>query len=259
MSVLQLQLSIGWSTPNREKVEICGSERSSLKKSMVVASGRHPVLALGGRLIQRQSVALTKTTQTRSFYTVFEKYLEANKRYGWKGTLWKLYNPGDVKFGRYVGEDENGFKYYEDPTEVYGQHRWTEYKVDSWDEVEGTLISPQWHLWMHHVTDSLPGEGGQLPENWEKCETVAHSDAPYVNHLGQNVPYYPNKTLYRSRGYNVGSLAIKADEPDQYYLQPGHLRRTRKRKPHYFADVDYNNPENSDESRADSLRPADIN
>ncbi|EEY54257.1 NADH ubiquinone oxidoreductase subunit, putative [Phytophthora infestans T30-4] len=226
---------------------------------MVIASGRHSALALGGRLIQRQSVALVKSMQTRSFYTVFEKYLEANKRYGWKGALWKLYNPGDVKFGRFVGEDENGFKYYEDPTEVYGQHRWTEYKVDSWDEVEGTLIGPQWHLWMHHVTDSLPGEGGQLPENWEKRETVAHSDAPYVNHLGQDVLYYPNKTLYRSRGYNVGSVAINADEPDQYYMQPGHLRRTRKRKAHYFADVDYNNPEYSDESRADSLRPADIN
>ncbi|KAE9038327.1 hypothetical protein PR003_g6019 [Phytophthora rubi] len=226
----------------------------------VRATGRQAAL-VGGRLLARSTLAKASQTQTqtRSFYTIFEKYLEANKRYGWKGTLWKLYNPGDVKFGRFVGEDENGFKYYEDPTEVYGQHRWTEYKVDSWDEVEGTLLPPQWHLWMHHLTDSLPGEGGQDPANWEKTETVAHSDALYANHLGQHVPYYPNKTLYRSRGYNVGSLAVNVDEPDQYYLQPGHLRRTRKRNPHYFADVDYNNPENSDESRTDSLRPADIN
>lgn len=226
---------------------------------MVVTSGRQTALALGGRLIQRQSLALNKSMQTRSLYTVFEKYMEAKKRYGWKGTLWKLYNPGDVKFGRLVGEDENGYKYYEDPTEVYGQHRWTEFKVDSWDEVEGTLIPPPWHLWMHHVTDSVPGTGGQLPENWEKVATVEQSDTPYVNHLGPTGPYSPNKTLYRSRGYNVGSLAIKPDEPDQYYLQPGHLRRTRKRKQDFFADVDYNNPEQSDESRAVSLRPADLN
>ncbi|CAI5702294.1 unnamed protein product [Peronospora effusa] len=197
--------------------------------------------------------------QTRSFFTVFQKYLEANKRFGWQQTLWKLYNVGDVKFGRLMGKDENGFKYYEDPTEVYGQHRWTEYKVDTFDEVEGTLIPPEWHLWMHHVTDSPPNEGGQDFHNWEKTETVAHSDAPFTTHLGDHVPYYPNKTLYRSRGYNVGSLATKPDEPDQYYLQPGHLRRTRKHKQHFFAHVDYNNPENSDETREHFLRPADVN
>ncbi|KAG7379501.1 NADH dehydrogenase 1 alpha subcomplex subunit 12 ndufa12/DAP13 [Phytophthora pseudosyringae] len=225
---------------------------------MVVVRGRQAALA-GGRLVARQPLARTQQTQTRSFFTIFEKYLEAHKRFGWKGTLWKLYNPGDVKFGRCVGEDEHGFKYFEDPTEVYGQHRWTEYKVDSWAEVEGTLIPPQWHLWMHHLTDSVPGQGGQLPENWEKHETVAHSDAPFANHVGPHVPYYPNKTLYRSRGYNVGSVATTPDEPDQYYLQPGHLRRTRKHKAHFFADVDYNNPEQSDESRAQSLRPADVN
>ncbi|KAF4320057.1 hypothetical protein BBO99_00005931 [Phytophthora kernoviae] len=210
---------------------------------MVMASGRQAAALVGGRLVQRQMLLKTQQTQTRSFYTVFEKYLEAYNRYGWKGSLWKLYNPGDVKFGRFVGEDENGFKYYEDPTEVYGQHRWTEYKVDSWDEVEGTLIPPQWHLWMHHLTDSLPGEGGQDPANWEKVEVCKHSDAPYANHLGDHVPYYPNKTLYRSRGYNVGSVAINADEPDQYYLQRNHLRRNRQRNAHYFEDVDYNNPD----------------
>ncbi|CAI5738155.1 unnamed protein product [Peronospora destructor] len=222
---------------------------------MVIFRGRQPLLVVGGHLVHQRQ----KVLQSRSFFTVFEKYLEATKRYGWKGTLWKLYNLGDVKFGRLVGEDKNGFKYYEDPTEVYGQHRWTEYKVDSFDEVEGTLIPPEWHLWMHHVTDSPPGEGGQDPVNWEKTETVAHSDAPFTNHLGEHVPYYPNKTLYRSRGYNVGSLSITPDEPEQYYLQPGHLRRTRKHKQHFFADTDYNNPANSDESREQSLRPADVN
>lgn len=121
------------------------------------------MLAVAGRssVRARASAAGVGRVQTRSFYTVFEKYLESYKRYGWEGTLWKLYNPGDVKFGRFVGEDEFGHKYYEDPTEVYGQHRWTEYKVDSWEEVEGTLIPPQWHLWMHHLTDAKPGEPAQ--------------------------------------------------------------------------------------------------
>uniref|UniRef100_M4BW64 NADH dehydrogenase [ubiquinone] 1 alpha subcomplex subunit 12 n=1 Tax=Hyaloperonospora arabidopsidis (strain Emoy2) TaxID=559515 RepID=M4BW64_HYAAE len=225
--------------------------------------GRQAAL-VGGRLLQqklqqhRHPLPL-HLVQTRSLFTVFEKYLEAYKRYGFKGTLWKLYNPGDVKFGRFVGQDENGYKYYEDPTELYGQDRWTEFKVDSWDEVEGTLIPPKWHLWMHHMTDSIPGEPGQDAAKWEKKTIVEHSDAPFANHLGESVPYYPNKTLYRSRGYNVGSVAISPSEPDQYYLQPGHLRRTRKHDQRFFAHVDYNNPESSDESREQSLRPADVN
>ncbi|RLN14722.1 hypothetical protein BBJ28_00015663 [Nothophytophthora sp. Chile5] len=223
-----------------------------------MASGRQAAALCGGRLVQAQRPKAAALAQTRSFYTVFEKYLEAHKRYGWKGTLWKLYNPGDVKFGRFVGEDENGFKYYEDPTEVYGQHRWTEYQVDSWAEVEGTLIPPQWHLWMHHLTDAKPGEPAQDPANWEKRAICAHSDAPFANHVGEHVPYYPNKTLYRSRGYNVGSMAIGADEPDQYYLQPGHLRRTRKRKATYFDDVDYNNPDTPVANSSESLRAADL-
>ncbi|CAH0478789.1 unnamed protein product [Peronospora belbahrii] len=224
---------------------------------MMLLRNRHLGVTCG-HIIQEQTQH-RPVLQTRSFLTVFQKYLEAKKRYGVKNTLWKLYNLGEVKFGRFVGEDTNGFKYYEDPSELYGQHRWTEYKVDSWDEVEGTLIPPEWHLWMHHMTDSVPGENGQDPTQWETSDIVTHSDAPFATHLGEYGPYYPNKTLYRSRGYNVGSLATKPDEVDQYYLQPGHLRRTRKRKQHFFADVDYNNPQHSDESRAQSLRPADVN
>jgi NADH:ubiquinone oxidoreductase subunit len=129
---------------------------------MVLSLATRPALA-GGRLASQRRAVLAKPAalQSRSFYTVLEKYYESYKRFGVKGTLWKLYNPGDVKFGRLVGEDEFGHKYFEDPTEVYGQHRWTEFHVDSWEEVEGTLIPPQWHLWMHHLTDATPGQPAQ--------------------------------------------------------------------------------------------------
>ncbi|CAI5742503.1 unnamed protein product [Hyaloperonospora brassicae] len=231
---------------------------------MVLTYGRPAAALVSGRVLQqqlkhRQQLSLPASQTTRALFTVVEKYLEASKRFGLKQTLWKLYNPGDVKFGRCVGQDENGFKYYEDPTELYGQDRWTEYQVDSWDEVEGTLIPPPWHLWMHHLTDAVPGEAGQDAQTWAKRPVVAHSDAPFTNHVGESGPYSPNKTLYRSRGYNVGSVAIPPGEPDQYYLQPGHLRRKRKHEQHFFAEVDYNNPEMSDESRQQSLRPADVN
>lgn len=76
--------------------------------------------------------------------------------------------------------------------------------------------------------------------------------------MGEHVPYYPNKSLYRSRGYGVGSMAIGADEPDAYYMQPRHLLRRRKRPAHFFAPVDYNNPEASASADVEPLRPADL-
>jgi hypothetical protein len=96
------------------------------------------------------------------------------------------------------------------------------------------------------------------PANWEKLPIARESDAPFANHVGEHVPYYPNKTLYRSRGYNVGSLAIGADEPDAYYMQPRHLLRRRHRPAHFFAPVDYNDPEASASADSEPLRPADL-
>ena len=62
---------------------------------------------------------------------------------------------GDIKFGRLVGEDQFGNKYYEDPTEVHGQHRWVEYP-HTWDEFDASQIPADWHAWMHHTTDVPP-------------------------------------------------------------------------------------------------------
>lgn len=96
------------------------------------------------------------------------------------------------------------------------------------------------------------------PENWPKVEIASKSDAPYANHVGEHVPYYPNKTLYRSRGYNVGSVAIGPDEPDQFYQQPGSLLRRKQRPAHYFDQVDYNNPDAPPSESSEPLRPANL-
>lgn len=120
----------------------------------------------GGRLVKQAKghgrISLQASRmQARSFYAIYEKYSEAYRRYGWKLALWKLYNPGDIKFGKPVGEDEFGNKYYEDPNEIAGQQRWTEFHVDSFKDFDASHIPPQWHLWMHQITDALPGSEGQ--------------------------------------------------------------------------------------------------
>lgn len=111
--------------------------------------------------VARKSLSQTVPLQSRSFLGLVEKYSEAYKRFGLKGSVWKLYNVGDVKFGYLVGEDEFGNKYYEDPTELHGQTRYTEFKVDTFDDFEGSMIPPQWHLWLQHITDAPPGSAGQ--------------------------------------------------------------------------------------------------
>ena len=78
----------------------------------------------------------------RPFITVFQKYIEAYKRYGFKDCLWKMYNPGDIKFGYEVGKDAYGHVYYEDPSQVHGQTRWCEYKLKTFDPIVRYLCTP---------------------------------------------------------------------------------------------------------------------
>ncbi|OQS02411.1 NADH ubiquinone oxidoreductase subunit [Thraustotheca clavata] len=182
--------------------------------------------------------------QKRSFYSVVHKYLEANKRYGWKECLWKLYNPGDIKFGKEVGTDQFGNKYYEDTTDLHGQQRWTEYKVKTHDEFSADQIPPEWHLWMHSFSDAKPGEAGQNPETWAKVPISTVSHAPYGNHVGPTTPFTENPTTLRRRGYGIDNHKwLKAGEPEKYYMQPNHPLRQRQRPATIHDEIDYNNPD----------------
>ena len=51
-------------------------------------------------------------------------------------------------FGKFVGMDENGNKFY---SSKKGK-RWVIYK----DKIESTKITPEWHLWIHFLTNNIP-------------------------------------------------------------------------------------------------------
>ena len=53
-------------------------------------------------------------------------------------------------FGKYVGKDEFGNKYFKNKND----ERWVIYKSD----VEATKINTDWYLWMHHTVDKIPDE-----------------------------------------------------------------------------------------------------
>ena len=63
-------------------------------------------------------------------------------------------------FGKYVGKDQYGNKYYTNKID----ERWVIYSKN----VEATRITDEWYLWMHHTTNNIPNKIDQKKYNWQK-------------------------------------------------------------------------------------------
>jgi hypothetical protein len=78
---------------------------------------------------------------------------------------------------------------------------------------------------MHHMYDEVP-EKANLDFKSDRLEVAEKTDAIYGDHVGHSTfkaeHAQVNLSQYRSRGWKVGSLMTKPDEPDRYYKQPGH-------------------------------------
>ena len=62
-------------------------------------------------------------------------------------------------FGKYVGSDEYGNKYYQSKK----KQRWVIYAKN----VEATKITSEWYLWMHHTIDKIPDKKDKK-YSWQK-------------------------------------------------------------------------------------------
>ncbi len=62
-------------------------------------------------------------------------------------------------FGKYVGSDEYGNKYFKSKK----NERWVIYSKN----IEATKITSDWYLWMHHTIDKTP-DSGDLKFSWQK-------------------------------------------------------------------------------------------
>jgi len=65
---------------------------------------------------------------------------------------------GDAKYGRHVGTDEFGNRYFENlygEEEVPGRHRWVDYAQH---EFNGSQIPSEWHSWITHIRKDPPTE-----------------------------------------------------------------------------------------------------
>ena len=62
-------------------------------------------------------------------------------------------------FGKYVGSDEQGNKYYQSKK----NERWVIYA----NNIEATKITSDWYLWMHHTIDKIPDDKA-TKYSWQK-------------------------------------------------------------------------------------------
>ena len=79
-------------------------------------------------------------------------------------------------FGKFVGKDEFGNKYYKNKQ----NERWVIYS----NNVEATKITSDWFMWMHHTIDKIPNNN-EKKYNWQKN----HSE----NKTGSKDSYKPTK------------------------------------------------------------------
>ncbi|KAJ1732267.1 hypothetical protein LPJ61_002130 [Coemansia biformis] len=61
----------------------------------------------------------------------------------------------DAKWGRLVGVDELGNRYYENKEERYGRERWC-LPAERPSTMDASQIPPRWHSWLHKTTDEVP-------------------------------------------------------------------------------------------------------
>ena len=61
--------------------------------------------------------------------------------------------------GKFAGSDQFGNKYYSNSKDK----RWVIYKTN----IEASKIPPEWHLWIHFLTNSKP-ESNVKKLNWQK-------------------------------------------------------------------------------------------
>lgn len=86
-----------------------------------------------------------------------DNVFRALKEYGLVGTFNKLFQQRTLKFGRLVGTDRFGNKYFENEHYPWGHNRWVEYAGGhAFYDVDPSLVPPEWHIWLHHTTNDPP-------------------------------------------------------------------------------------------------------
>ena len=90
-----------------------------------------------------------------------------------------------IFFGKLVGKDDSGNKYYQNNS----GKRWVIYK----GEINASKIPSDWFLWIHHTTNDTPSKNKKSKHFWQK----PHKE----NKTGTNDSYKPNKITKKSKDF----------------------------------------------------------
>eukprot|EP00887_Chlorella_sp_A99_P000556 scaffold17.g556.t1 len=99
--------------------------------------------------------------------TYFSKALgKQTVRQAWAAGGWKVLIDGTLAEaciehgpgGELVGVDQNGNRYFEKKDAQMVRNRWVVYAgaADHWREQEASTVPPEWHGWLHYITDECP-------------------------------------------------------------------------------------------------------
>ncbi len=88
-------------------------------------------------------------------------------------------------FGKLVGKDEQGNKYYKNGK----GKRWVIYK----GEINASKITSEWYLWIHGISNQPPSENDKIKFSWQK----PHKD----NKTGTNESFTPNKIIKNDKKF----------------------------------------------------------
>ena len=155
------------------------------------------------------------------------KYIKAVRLWGLRRTLQKMYMLKDVKFGALQGVDKFGNEYFENAKDYHwGQHRWVEHK--KWDSnllAEASVVPPEWHRWLHGMTDDPPGTGQMSAEGARTGLPIFDANVadgvPAGHHNAEHqTEWHMNYTIARERGHETGSY-YSAPGENKFYSQPG--------------------------------------
>jgi NADH:ubiquinone oxidoreductase subunit len=103
-----------------------------------------------------------------------------------------------------VGTDAFGNIYYRAKARAGYKHerRWVIYK----GEPEATAVPPDWHGWLHHQTDEIPGETQSYRRAWQK---------PHVANLtGTKQTYLPPGHLLKGGRREAATGDYEAWKPE---------------------------------------------
>ncbi|WVQ81910.1 hypothetical protein IAT38_004037 [Cryptococcus sp. DSM 104549] len=98
-------------------------------------------------------------------------------RLGLKRSFRSIWYFNDLKWGRLVGTDRFGNRYYEnyDPNEeLPGRNRWVDF---SQHDLNASQVPPEWHSWISHIRKDPPTEDAIMKQS------VPFWGTPYVENL----------------------------------------------------------------------------